>query len=184
MKTRKIALFILAICLLLSCISCGGTEAGQEKEALTESGSAEEKPAGEGTVNRSEDNPNTEEESMNVQKTKLMLEIGGTVLSATLVENSTVDALVDLLKEPMTLDMEDYAGFEKGAPLPETLPQNNEPMDTDAGDVILYQGKQFVIYYDQNSWSLTPLARIDGISKEDLQDLLGDGNVTVTIWVE
>ena len=80
--------------------------------------------------------------------------------------------------------MEDYAGFEKGAPLPEELPQNNEPMDTDAGDVILYQGRQFVIYYDENSWSLTPLAHIDDISKEDLKKLLGEGNVTVTIWVE
>ena len=184
MKMRKIALFILAVCLLLSCASCGRTDAGQEKGALTESVSAEEKPSGEGTVNQSEDNPNTEEENMNTQKTKLMLAIGGTVLSATLAENSTVDALIDLLKEPLTLDMEDYAGFEKGAPLPEPLPQNNEPMDTDAGDVILYQGRQFVIYYDQNSWSLTPRAHIDGISKEDLQDLLGDGNVTVTIWVE
>ena len=184
MEMRKIALFFLAVCLLLSCVSCGGKDAGREKEALTESVSAEEAPSGEGTNGPGTDDPNTEEENMNAQKTKLMLEIGGTVLSATLAENSTVDSLVALLKEPLTLDMEDYAGFEKGAPLPETLPQNNEPMDTDTGDVILYQGRQFVIYYDKNSWSLTPLAHIEGISKEDLKKLLGEGNVTVTIWVE
>ena len=183
MKMRKTVLFFLSVCLLLYCVSCG-TDDGQEKEALTESVSSEAAPYVEATYSPGTDDPNTEEESMNAQKTKLMLEIGGTVLSATLAENSTVEALIELLKEPLSLDMEDYAGFEKGAPLPEELPQNNEPMDTDAGDVILYQGRQFVIYYDENSWSLTPLAHIDDISKEDLKKLLGEGNVTVTIWVE
>ena len=77
--------------------------------------------------------------------------------------------------------MSDYAGFEKGAPLPETLPQNNEQMNTDAGDIILFQGKQFVIYYDTNSWSLTPLGKITGISKSELRDLLGAGNVTAVL---
>ena len=184
MKMRKTVLFFLSVCLLLYCVSCGGTDAGREEVTFTESVSSEAAPYTEGTYTQGPDNPNTEEESMNAQKTKLMLEIGGTVLSATLAENSTVEALIELLKEPLTLDMEDYAGFEKGAPLPEELPQNNEPMDTDAGDVILYQGRQFVIYYDENSWSLTPLAHIDDISKEDLKKLLGEGNVTVTIWVE
>jgi hypothetical protein len=184
MKMRKTVLFFLSVCLLLYCVSCGGTNAGREEVTFTESVSSEAAPYMEATYSPSTNDPNTEEESMNAQKTKLMLEIGGTVLSATLAENSTVEALIELLKEPLSLDMEDYAGFEKGAPLPEELPQNNEPMDTDAGDVILYQGRQFVIYYDENSWSLTPLAHIDDISKEDLKKLLGEGNVTVTIWVE
>ena len=77
--------------------------------------------------------------------------------------------------------MSDYAGFEKGAPLPETLPQNNEPMNTDAGDIILYQGRQFVIYYDRNSYSLTPLGKITGMAKAELQALVGAGNVTATL---
>ena len=113
---------------------------------------------------------------------KLLLQVGGRTLTATLADNSTVDALKELLKDaPITLDMSDYAGFEKGAPLPKTLPQNNEPMHTDAGDIILYQGRQFVIYYDQNSWSLTPIGKVDGITKSELKTILGTGNVTVTI---
>ena len=54
-------------------------------------------------------------------------------------------------------------------------------MNTDAGDVILYQGRQFVIYYDRNSYSLTPLGRITGMAKAELQALLGAGNVTATL---
>ena len=74
-----------------------------------------------------------------------------------------------------------YAGFEKGGPLPRALPQNNTPMDTDAGDIILYQGRQFVIYYDKNSWSLTPLGKITGLDGASLRALLGEGDVTVTL---
>ena len=112
----------------------------------------------------------------------IILTVAGKALTVNWADNSSVDALRELLKQgDVTLDMSDYGGFEKGAPLPETLPQNNEQMNTDAGDVILYQGKQFVIYYDTNSWSLTPLGKITGISKEDLQTLLGAGNVTAVL---
>lgn len=113
---------------------------------------------------------------------EIMLTVAGKQLNVDWAENSTVDALRELLKKgDITLDMSDYGGFEKGAPLPEALPQNNEQMHTDAGDVILYQGKQFVIYYDRNSWSLTPLGKITGMTKAELQALLGTGNVTAVL---
>ena len=116
-------------------------------------------------------------------ESEIMLTVAGTVLNVEWAENSTVDALKELLQRtgPITLDMSDYGGFEKGAPLPETLPQNNEQMNTDAGDIILYQGKQFVIYYDKNSWSLTPLGKVTGMTKTELRALLGEGNVTATL---
>ena len=113
---------------------------------------------------------------------EIVLTVAGKELTVDWAENSSVDALRELLKKgDITLDMSDYGGFEKGAPLPESLPQNNEQMNTDAGDIILYQGKQFVIYYDTNSWSLTPLGKITGISKAELQSLLGAGNVTAVL---
>lgn len=55
--------------------------------------------------------------------------------------------------------MSDYANMEKGADLGVTLPQNNVQMNTQAGDVILYQGRTIVIYYDTNSWRLTPIGK-------------------------
>ena len=113
---------------------------------------------------------------------EIALIAAGTPLSVSWADNSSVDALKELLKSgPITLDMSDYAGFEKGAPLPQALPQNNEPMNTDAGDIILYQGRQFVIYYDKNSYSLTPLGKINNMTKAELQALLGSGNVSVTL---
>ena len=113
----------------------------------------------------------------------IALTVAGKTLTVEWADNSSVGALRELLRKSgtITLDMSDYAGFEKGASLPETLPQNNEPMNTDAGDIILYQGRQFVIYYDRNSYSLTPLGKITGMTKAELQALVGTGNVTATL---
>ncbi|MBR1660616.1 MAG: DUF362 domain-containing protein [Oscillospiraceae bacterium] len=113
---------------------------------------------------------------------EILLTVAGTPLEVTWADNSSVDALKELLKDgPIALDMSDYGGFEKGAPLPETLPQNNEQMNTDAGDIILYQGRQFVIYYDRNGYSLTPLGKINGMTKAELQTMLGAGNISATL---
>ena len=115
---------------------------------------------------------------------KLQIKVNGEVLTATLEDNSSAAALLDLIGEDsLTLELEDYSGFEKVGELPQILPTNDEELNTDAGDLILYQGKEFVIYYDQNSWSLTKLGHIDNVSKEELQELLGEGDVTVELSV-
>ena len=112
---------------------------------------------------------------------KMKVQVGDTVFTATLAENSSVDALKKLMADgSLTLNMSDYANMEKGADLGVTLPQNNEQMNTQAGDIILYQGRTFVIYYDTNSWSLTPIGKIDNMDAEELREALGTGDVTVT----
>lgn len=80
--------------------------------------------------------------------------------------------------------MRDYGGMEKGADLGTVLPQNNVQMNVQAGDIILYQGKNFVIYYDTNSWSLTPIGKKDEVNAEELRETLGTGDVTVTVSIE
>ncbi|WP_158099289.1 cyclophilin-like fold protein [Drancourtella sp. An57] len=40
---------------------------------------------------------------------------------------------------------------------------------------------EFVIYYDRNSWNFTRLGTIDHISAKELKQILGDGDVTVTL---
>ena len=116
---------------------------------------------------------------------KMNIQIGETTFTATLADNSSVDALKELMAdEPFTLNMSDYANMEKGADLGVILPQNNEQMNTQAGDIILYQGRTFVIYYDTNSWSLTPIGKIDNVDAEELREVLGTGDVTVTLSLE
>ncbi|MGN0508290.1 MAG: flavodoxin, partial [Ruminococcus sp.] len=106
-------------------------------------------------------------------ETKMNIEVNGHILTATLADNSSAKALAELLTaEPITLELNDYANFEKVGALPQTLPRNDEPIDTDFGDIILYQGNQFVLYYDTNSWTFTRLGHIDNITNEELQEIL------------
>ena len=103
-------------------------------------------------------------------------------LTATLYDNSSSRALVELIqKAPVTIDMHDFSNFEKVGDLPVTLPRNDTPTNTDAGDLILYLGKRFVIYYDKNSWDFTPLGKVDGVTKAELKKILGEGNVTAVL---
>ena len=103
-------------------------------------------------------------------------------LTATLYDNSSSRALVELLqKGAVTIDMHDFSNFEKVGELPVTLPRNDTPTNTDAGDLILYLGKRFVIYYDKNSWDFTPLGKVDGVTKSELKKILGEGNVTAVL---
>ncbi|MBD5521624.1 MAG: hypothetical protein HDR03_10495 [Lachnospiraceae bacterium] len=125
---------------------------------------------------------NTEQE---VTEMKMKVQVGDITFTATLAENSSVDSLKELMANgPLTLNMSDYAGMEKSAELGVTLPQNNEQMNTRAGDIILYQGRTFVIYYDTNSWSLTPIGKIDNVDAEELREALGTGDVTVILSIE
>ena len=116
---------------------------------------------------------------------KMKVQIGDYTFTATLAENSSVDALKELFADgSLTLNMSDYANMEKGADLGVTLPQNNTQMNTQAGDIILYQGRTFVIYYDTNSWSLTPIGKIDNVDAEELREALGTGDVIVVLSLE
>ncbi len=116
------------------------------------------------------------------EKGILLIEVNSTTLEATLEDNSSAEALADLLREgAITVNLHDYGGFEKVGPLPTSLPVNDSQITTAPGDVILYQGDQITIYYDQNTWSFTRLAHIDGATRDGLLDILGDGNVTATL---
>jgi len=113
---------------------------------------------------------------------KIILKIGASVLTATLVDNSSTIALTEVLKEgPITVAMQDYGNMEKVGDLGRSFPVNDKQITTEPGDIILYQGRALVIYYAPNSWSFTRLGKIDSLSATELKNVLGDGNVTVTL---
>ena len=124
----------------------------------------------------------SEEQTEEGEDTMLQLQIGEHTLTAALEENSSAEALKELLKNgPVTVEMEDYANMEKVGSLGTSLPRNDVPTVTEAGDLILYQGNSFVIYYDTNSWTFTRLGKINGVSGEALKEILGSGDVSVTL---
>ena len=50
-------------------------------------------------------------------------------------------------------------------------------LTTEPGDIILYQGSKITIYYDENTWDFTRLARIEDVTKEELFEALGADDV-------
>ncbi|MBQ1368706.1 MAG: aldo/keto reductase [Firmicutes bacterium] len=181
-RTRISALLLALMLLLLTgCSSTGPAETG----ALTESGSAEE------TTLPTVTEPATKNEASEPYSTKSSLpegtdrmfyaHVNGKVLKILAAENPSADAFLDLLKSgDVPVEMHDYGSFEKVGPLGTTLPQNDEQITTEPGDVILYQGDQITIYYDVNNWSFTRLGKVQDLSQAELKDILGSGNVTVT----
>ena len=114
---------------------------------------------------------------------KMIIEIGGNHFTATLEDNKAADTLVEMMQEdPVTVQMSDYGGFEKVGDLGTELPTSNRQTTTQAGDIVLYQGNQIVIFYGSNSWSYTRLGRIDDLT--GWETALGDGDATVTFALE
>lgn len=143
------------------------------------SGSSANKENASTNASEIDDNQDNSEE---MQNNLMNIQIGDYSFTATLVYNSTTETLKEMLSEgPITIDMRDYANMEKVGSFGVNLPRNDESITTEAGDLILYHGSAFVIYYESNSWNFTRIGKINDVTKEELKEALGIGNVTVTL---
>lgn len=114
----------------------------------------------------------------------MKIKIGEHILTVELVNNSTTIELKNRLKkDPIILNMKDYGNMEKVGDFNKSFPTNDEQISTDAGDVILYQGKSFVIYYDKNNWNFTRIGKIKNVSKGELRKILGKGDIKVELYL-
>jgi len=177
---KSLVCFMLTLFVALGPAGCSErTENDVPSERTTQSATEIENPptATENTPTVEVTQPQQAEKEATMQKLKLA--IGDKALTATLADNSSAKALIELL--PLTIEMSDYGGFEKVGDLGAKLPTNDEQITTEAGDLILYQGGAFVIYYAPNSWSFTRLGKIDNVTAKELKEILGNGSVTVTL---
>ena len=113
----------------------------------------------------------------------MKVQVGDAVFSVTLEENEAVASFVEMMREnPVSIQMSDYSGFEKVGSLGTSLPASNSQTTTHAGDIVLYNGNQIVIFYGSNSWSYTRLGHVDDLT--GWEEALGSGDVTVTFSLE
>lgn len=165
---KSISVALLIVCALAAVLSGCGDSSQTENE--TQVGT---EPAGQESAGQND----KEETAMD---RKMTVEVGGSQFTATLEDN---EAVVQMMEEnPVTIQMSDYAGFEKVGSLGASLPTSNSQTTTQAGDIVLYQGNQIVIFYGSNSWSYTRLGRIDDLT--GWESALGNGDVTVTFSLE
>ena len=111
----------------------------------------------------------------------MKLTIGETEVPVTWEDNASVDALRELL--PLTIQMSMYGGFEQVGPIGQRIVRDDKQTTTNSGDIVLYSGNQIVVFYGSNSWAYTRLGHVD-LSQQEMRDLLGHGDVTITMKEE
>ena len=112
----------------------------------------------------------------------ILMKIGKETVTVTWEGNESVAALKELLREQsMSIQMSMYGGFEQVGSLGTSLPRDDEQTTTQAGDIVLYSGNQMVVFYGSNSWAYTRLGKITDKSAGELKEMLGGGDVTITL---
>ncbi len=151
---------MLILVFALCAAGCGASEQGEEPDS--------EQPVAESE---------TQEES-----TGMKLFIGEEEVMVNWENNEAVAALQEEVdKQPLMIDMSMYDDFEQVGELGMSLPTNDKQITTEAGDIMLYSGNHIVVFYGSNSWAYTPLGKITDQSPEEMTELLGEGDITITI---
>jgi hypothetical protein len=182
MKRGFALLLVLGfIVLSAACAEQNAATGAVSQNAPTDAVSQEEDGIDAGGIEENGDPKDTGE----VEEGMINLKIGEFSFTATLAENSSAQALKEMLAEgPVTVDMRDYENMEKVGSLDTSLPRNDESITTQPGDLILYQGNALVIYYEPNTWNFTRLGKINDVTQEELKEALGTGDVSVTLSLE
>ena len=113
---------------------------------------------------------------------KMQMFINGQPVNVEWDNNSSVQALKQLAaSNKLTIQMSMYGGFEQVGSIGTSLPREDVQTTTKAGDIVLYSGNQIVVFYGSNSWAYTRLGHITDKTADELTELLGNGNVTLTL---
>lgn len=113
--------------------------------------------------------------------------VGDNKIKVELSQNVATNALIERLKDGnITYTARDYGGFEKVGNIGISLPTSDTVIQAGAGDVMLYQGNQIVVFYGSNRYSYTRIGRINGYSTAQLRSVLSvdNGDVLITLSLD
>ena len=111
----------------------------------------------------------------------MQMMIGETLVTVAWEDNASVEALKALAAEGLAIEMSMYGGFEQVGSIGQSLPRDDQQTTTTSGDIVLYSGNQLVVFYGSNSWAYTRLGHITDQTPAQMKDLLGNGDVTITL---
>ena len=177
---RGLAALVLALLFLTGCGAAQQElpEPTPETPAAEEQSLPEASPAAEEII-VPEPADDTEERE---ETDEMKLTIGDTAVAVHWEENESVEALKEMVEqEPLTIELSMYGGFEQVGSIGQRLPRNDVQTTTGAGDIVLYAGNQIVLFYGSNSWAYTRLGHITDKTAAQMAELLGHGDVTITI---
>ncbi len=122
-------------------------------------------------------------ETKKKEEQNMVLKIGETSVDVTWEDNDSIKEINKLAESGLSISMSMYGGFEQVGSIGQSITRNDVQMTTQSGDIVLYSGNQLVIFYGSNSWSYTKLGKIN-LSQKELEKLLGNGDVMITLILE
>ena len=181
-KTIFLSLMMLMLSIVLSaCANSPDDNMSVDEENIVEENTIEEKVTdSEGVVGGETKVSN---EIKKNEEQNMVMKIGDTSVDVTWEDNDSIKELNKLAESGLSISMSMYGGFEQVGSIGQSITRNDVQMTTQSGDIVLYSGNQLVVFYGSNSWSYTKLGKIN-LSQKELEKLLGNGDVTITLVLE
>lgn len=176
----------LLVCVLFTLVACG-SRSSSSVERLQEDISVqsvpstrdvnEEFPVQEaGAVTEWPNTTANESEEETMMKNVFYIRVGSRTFVADFVDSDPDNPWRTLLQEgDLTVHLEDYSGFEKVGSLGRTLQLSQSWRSTKAGDIVLYQRDQVVLFYGSHAWEYALLGRVRDLS--GWVEALGRGSI-------
>lgn len=193
MKSGRVTVIAVIFAVLMGTAACGIADAADSVSetaassvSLTESEATQTETETAVSITGVTETSETETEAAPTEEKKtqtLIMKIGNKAVDVTWEDNASVEELKELAKSGLTIKMSKYGGFEQVGSIGKSITSNDKQTKTAPGDIVLYTGNKLVVFYGSNSWAYTRLGKIN-MSKKELKDLLGKGNVTVTLTLE
>ena len=171
---HKNVIGIITMSLLVFIIAACNSSSQDVYEELSKTEITDNGPAS--TIERNDSNEVVKDANM-------IMTIGNTKVDVSWEDNDSVRELKELAAKNLSIQMSMYGGFEQVGSIGQNLTRNDKQTTTEPGDIVLYSGNQLVVFYGSNSWSYTRLGKIN-LSDEELENLLGNGDVIITLSIE
>ena len=197
---KKTICVLLAVLLIGLCCGCGSTgeeatdkdqqkteaaESSSGSQAVGEKDTESQKNGAQQDKEQAENTENEGDEIVDPEAKELTLKIAGEKVSVEWKKNESVDTLKKLaFGKPMVIKMSMYEDFEQVGDIGRSIPSDDKNTTTKPGDIVLYTGSSIVIFYGSNTWDYTRLGKITGRTKEQLADMLGKGDVEISLSME
>ena len=163
MKRIKL-LFLLPILLITSCINDDNSSSLSKETSI---------------ISTSEVITSNQEDLSN--KT-IHIKINDSLIAPIWLDNDSVNALKELIKDELVIELHQYGDFEQTGSLGTNIISHDEEMDVRCGDIVLYNSNQICFYYASNHYSFTRLGRLP-LSESETIDLLDAESVTLTMFL-
>lgn len=173
-------LFILICALFLTACAESSDSASEKRVTETVTTTTQNTTAG-----QTQSSAQPQSSSPEQKQTTFTMYIGDEKVNVSWEDNESVRQLKELVRDKkLTIEMSKYGGFEQVGSIGKSISSDDEQIKTEPGDIMLYSAGKIVIFYGSNSWDYTRLGRITGKSDDELEELLGSKDTTITLSFE